>query len=478
MYIAYHSDTPLSSHVHQELSTFKQSRGFTKNSTGGPQKKRQPSNNRLNPQSQPDAHFNGYPLYLQTNHSLHSSVHCVGENYRENAWMHRSCLFRHVCFNVRQKEFVVYQSDEENELEKLLFAGNHFADTANTMTNTSVAIGGINEKWTWKTGVPRLRWFPKVVRGELKTPYYQLDSSVVMIPFHSFAAFNPGHLVWDDWLPLWTLLHMFQLGPELGFQPLLLRFILPGPGLWVSCDFNDEKKELCQKMFDKFLPLFGLSGQDFSTIQDFQLNATGTARQSDLVCAKQGAAGLGMLTDHGLKLHGWHSKDYQTMHNHGRGYALLRFRNWMVSNVGVSPEPLGPDAPYKIVFSVNSSRTEGRSTTFENQMHAVREKFGSKAQVLAVTLKDLTVKEQVEIVSQASIFVTGACFKVSRTISSFVFFISHVAVCGGGAVSATFVPEGASVVLYYKENGGVENNRSTKKPARLGMFSGYMFKSL
>jgi hypothetical protein len=36
---------------------------------------------------------------------------------------------------------------------------------------------------------------------------------------------------------------------------------------------------------------------------------------------------------------------------------------------------------------------------------------------------------------------------------------SPVTVCGGGAVTATFLPLGSSVVLYYVENGGVQNNR-------------------
>ena len=51
-----------------------------------------------------------------------------------------------------------------------------------------------------------------------------------------------------------------------------------------------------------------------------------------------------------------------------------------------------------------------------------------------------------EIASQTSIFITG---------------------CGGGAVTATFLPKGASVILYYVEDGGVRNNKNTGTPARL-----------
>ena len=70
------------------------------------------------------------------------SVSCVGENYRPNAWMHRSCQFRHLCFHLKTKEFVLYQSREERAMEEAL---QEFAFASNSM-NSSVAIGGINIK--------------------------------------------------------------------------------------------------------------------------------------------------------------------------------------------------------------------------------------------------------------------------------------------------------------------------------------------
>jgi hypothetical protein len=54
--------------------------------------------------------LNGYPIYYRENKTVHSSVSCVGENYRPNAWIHRSCQFRHLCFHLKTKEFVLYQS--------------------------------------------------------------------------------------------------------------------------------------------------------------------------------------------------------------------------------------------------------------------------------------------------------------------------------------------------------------------------------
>jgi hypothetical protein len=62
-----------------------------------------------------------------------------------------------------------------------------------------------------------------------------------MILFHSMNAANPGHLVWDDWLPIYTLLTMFQVLPG-DPQLLWMRYILTGEkGLWASCDVNEER---------------------------------------------------------------------------------------------------------------------------------------------------------------------------------------------------------------------------------------------
>jgi hypothetical protein len=56
------------------------------------------------------------------------------------------------------------------------------------------------------------------------------------------------------------------------------------------------------------------------------------------------------------------------------------------------------------------------------------------------------MKEQLEIASQASIFITS---------------------CGGGAVTSMFMPRGSSIIMYYMEDGGVIANKLTGKPARL-----------
>jgi len=362
-----------------------------------------------------------------------------------------------------------------------------------------VSIGGINQKWN-EDGINRLRWFPKVVhvnRSEEIT-YYELPADSVLLPFHSLNGANPGHLVWDDFLPIYTLLSMFQIADR---ELILLRYVLKDAGeggeqqrgLWASCDVREEKREDCRKMMSKFAPL--MAGSDarslLTSTEDYELKTSlGGPPETDLVCAKTGAAGIGSLTgkaptrakhrmredgtavhlyvllcaygtqilfsllrcaDHGtVKSHGWEESDYEVTHNHGRGGLLYEFRNFMVENLGLPIHPannqgFGGGGPHRIVFSQKSSDIYIRSLDFERQLEIVRTSFPNE-RVENYTLKSLTLHEQVEIASQASIFVT---------------------LCGGGAVTAMFLPRGASVIVYYGEDSGTENNKLTGKPALL-----------
>jgi hypothetical protein len=184
-----------------------------------------------------DGTFNGYPIYLRQSSTskVTSSTHCVGDNFREDAWIHRSCQFRHLCFDTMEREFVVFRSTnnigvqgspttkfstsessssstsssannnqtrESNTISiqelpsnydsSLLYSSSSLFTMSNNMMNAHVSIGGINTKWTWSRGVPRLRWFPRIKSGPIEGEYYELDKHVVMIPFHSFFAQNPG----------------------------------------------------------------------------------------------------------------------------------------------------------------------------------------------------------------------------------------------------------------------------------------------
>jgi capsular polysaccharide biosynthesis protein len=103
--------------------------------------------------------------------------------------------------------------------------------------------------------------------------------------------------------------------------------------------------------------------------------------------------------------------------------------------------------PRKIIFSEASTAKAGRQVHFSNEIAMLKEHF-DPADVIIEQHKfsRYTLAEQAELVSDASIFVTA---------------------CGGGAVTATLMPRGSTVIIYYKETGGIKSNKGTNLPARL-----------
>jgi hypothetical protein len=429
----------------------------------------------------PDGTFNGYPIYYhQADESIYSQVHCVGETYppipddavpvnkrqvklkaqadADWTWTRRSCQFSFFCFDLETREFQIYQDQKEHEILDFLqkrphmdvsqsFVTEHEL-TRNQRLNSSfaVSIGGINLKWTRADhGVPRLKWFPRILHEPPKD-FYALPDNVVLLPFHSLAAFNPGHLVWDDFLPIFTILKMFQLDRK---ELLLLRYVLPDKGLWASCDWGPRNED-CVHMLRKFGTMMTTNpDMKILTQREVNINASGTSEspKSNLVCARNGLAGLGALTDHGSdKGHGWEPGDYRSVHNHGRAGLFWDFRLFLMDNLGIVQKPLN-DKPFKIIFSAQSSSQASRSIRFEPELQYLRDRLDPNLAVVEEhIMSKYSLKEQAEMVSQAAIYVTGS---------------------GGGAVSATFLPRGASLLVYYHSAGGFVNNKSNGDPARL-----------
>ena len=446
-----------------------------------------------------DGTFNGYPLRYReilpdqddpSRPSMSTSVHCVGENYQNGtSWMHRSCEFTELfCFDTSTKDYVVFESSFDRQMYKHIDArptldiSQSYLKQSSTKRNT-VSLGGINLKWSMhpKRGIPRLEWFPEIrdsskygtstgqEEGEGPLTYYELPPNVVMVPFHSMNGANPGHLVWDDFLPIYTLLTMFQLDEYTqgvsGVELLMMRYILkdtlgerqgePQRGLWASCDWSDDKKESCRKMMNKFLPLMmgeeSASRHGLTTTEDFRFEVGSGGNDGDpkssLVCSRYGLAGIGPLTDHGTyKLHGWEDADYTMTHNHGRGGMLYEFRNFMLSNMNI-PTTFRQKPPFRVILSQHSSEAGKRSYDFKKQQEILQQNFNpGYVSVEVYTMSELPLREQLEIVSQASVFITG---------------------CGGGAVTGMFLPKGSSIIFYYPESGGVVGNVPNGKPARL-----------
>ena len=102
------------------------------------------------------------------------------------------------------------------------------------------------------------------------------------------------------------------------------------------------------------------------------------------------------------------------------------------------------DLKPKIILSLKSTKRT-RGLEFRKQLIAIQKRF-PRAQVHGVVLEKMSLLGQIRLVSDASVYIS---------------------MCGGGAVTGSFLPRGASVILYYREKGGFKDNKITGKPAML-----------
>eukprot|EP00519_Triparma_laevis_P004136 CAMPEP_0182509702 /NCGR_PEP_ID=MMETSP1321-20130603/27346_1 /TAXON_ID=91990 /ORGANISM="Bolidomonas sp., Strain RCC1657" /LENGTH=243 /DNA_ID=CAMNT_0024716041 /DNA_START=1028 /DNA_END=1756 /DNA_ORIENTATION=- len=164
----------------------------------------------------------------------------------------------------------------------------------------------------------------------------------------------------------------------------------------------------------------------------------------EYICWEKSVAGIGLLTDHGKKLHGWNKEDYEYSYNIGKGGLMKEFRDFASGNIGLdyNSKVPGSDDKIRITFSTMSSASPARRLTFKKQIQNVKELYANDASVIIeeYNFADLDAKQQVEIHMKTNVMVTAA---------------------GGGAVTSMFLPDGAALILYYDSLG---TNGNTKRP--------------
>lgn len=165
---------------------------------------------------------------------------------------------------------------------------------------------------------------------------------------------------------------------------------------------------------------------------------------SNFLCFDRAVAGLGMLTDHGSKLHGWKKKDYEVSQNVGRGRIMWDFRNYMMENFGLDYTTRPKSKPRIITVSTYSSQDGKRSLSFKKQIEMLRGMFDEEAAIVKVVqFSTMTSEEQIKLATESSIMLTAV---------------------GGGSVTSMFLPKGASLMLFYTK---IPSQPSNLIPARL-----------
>jgi hypothetical protein len=385
--------------------------------------------------------LNGVPLTYHAGRPSDAAYHCIHDQGMpvNTSWWYRSCSYTNLCLDMDTREYVWLGDDER-------------------LAPPPLALGGINPRWQgsgFNKGVSKVRWAPTPRKQEDISGYYALPVDHVLIPFHSFAAHNVGHLLWDDFYPIYSLLRLFGLLPPANYSLFPMRHQLTTGPLYANCDIRRNKREGCKHNLDKFLPLLGVASSQFSTTKAavLQIGSDDQSHSSldkpTYVCATTAVAGLGMLTDHGWEDHGWYGQGHRP-HNLGRGPNFQAFSDFLVRHVlGDVPSPPPATNGVTVVVSKESSRDEDRRLDFALQLRFLRQSFRRTAIVTEDHfLWQYTMEEQVQLARRTRIFVTT---------------------CGGGAIQATFLPAGSTLVVYYNPEGGFDfaNSELTGEPARL-----------
>lgn len=364
--------------------------------------------------------FQGIPLHY-VDHPPISTVHCVGDNFVESeAYLYRSCHYRNLCYDMSEKRFTVYTK------EPLTLPDNWSSSTQLSINDTVVVAGPQIKKWFPVEAQEKQNLAIRIgaysVHQEFEAPesFYQMN--VTWLPYHRHTASyrNPGHLIWDEFLALFTLLEIFERTED--------RILLTHINRTETAEFKDRRIPQDRDLAKKFLPLMGQHKFPLRERDLVFLGTSETRRYSSVVCATHGLVGSGLFSDHGDHRHGhvWPT-DYEIPHNHGRGKLFSSFRRYMMHNINVDPAA-EHRTPYRILISEHSSNGRSRNLDMTPQLNALDAKLTGRASVESIYLSALTLRDQVDIMSQTSIFVS---------------------VVGGATISAFFLPKDASVLLFY-----------------------------
>jgi hypothetical protein len=317
-----------------------------------------------------------------------TQVHCLGEKifpHRHGAEKYRSCHFENLCFDLESKSFVEFPSQYSELLRSLNSNKNHFSSIPKQMH-----------------GIPN--GFPPAASRVNVSSYYQMDGT--WLAMQTLNTCNPAHVLWDSWLPLYSLLNVFGLEEE---------------ALMIS---RYRSKSDCPSLNEPLEANFGFPNR---TVRHDSMSISGA--QSKYVCGRHSLMGIGWLVDHGVSQHGWDASDLTYPVNIGRGPELQRFRARLLRQMEV--DDIDPvklrQLPPQVVFLHESSRHKIRQLDFRKAVQSVKD-FIPHAEVSEVNVGfPLTFREMAMIASNASVYVSAV---------------------GGATSAAFFLPKDASLILY------------------------------
>lgn len=406
---------------------------------------------------------------IKTTRPQYSSSHCIGDNMQHDSWRGTSCFYKNLCYDVTLKEFLYFKHESDIGFK-------------------NVSLGIQDAKWPVKEYISSTRFSPKIINSSINRPHYLTDMNTLWILYLSGVPTNVGHIIWDDFLPWFTLFNMFShlmsyelfhskdiksttkikqeqkpnqknmqrmKSSSMRIQPLWVNRHDNPP--WASCEWikqhqgkghslPENTSAKCYKNYQKWLPIMlgkqsdKVLDTDTFLSKEYQYGSL----QSDLVCFSYSSAGVGALNDHCLSLHGWNPlpesgklKPESIPCIAGRGPLLYEFRRHLFRMAEINePKPRSVQK-LLVVLSINSSlRLPYNFYEVESWIKEDIEKnkhlYQMQIEIKRESLYRLPAKTQIELVSKAGIYIS---------------------VAGGGAVSGIFLPKG-SAAMFFSEGDG------------------------
>jgi len=225
-----------------------------------------------------DRRFLGARVTFRDEKVPQTTTHCIGETFGAPLeWLFRFCEFRNLCYDITKQQLVIYPSEKEKELASTLEAFPEvFVSTVARPKSMPVSLNVVDPPHPDESS-PKLiqdlkketAWFPQV---ETSRPvgYYEIDQNWVLVPFRTSKAVSTASFEKRELISIFALLRSFGLDDK----------------RLVPLNVDDENcDDKCQSVLqNSIMSSFGVNVSHTSSID-----------QNTIVCAKYGAAGLGMI---------------------------------------------------------------------------------------------------------------------------------------------------------------------------------------
>jgi hypothetical protein len=241
-----------------------------------------------------------------------SNVHCIGETFNESrreapASLYRSCRYKNLCYDIKRKDLVLFPS----KMHLLLYSKLH-SDIFLSSIPKAVMLSEVLHSNPDQT--PQV--LPTYKARRLQDRYHLVvDKSTVWIPLQPHSC---SSILWDIFLPVYTLLELFNLQDQ-RFLILLL-----------------EGSKCSARRIQNFVNMKNV-GTNFSvvTIRDWKLSEQfhkENTTHNEYICFHESLMGLGAHGDHQAFRSSQYGDDYRKKRsppNHLRRESNLRgFRNF------------------------------------------------------------------------------------------------------------------------------------------------------